>query len=416
MILLAQSVVDGNGCGNMENNTIEQIAKTVCTGCGLCAQKCPKNCISMVEDDEGFRFPQMNVTQCVACGLCLRSCPTTAVADPLFSKAERNYFCGIIKDKETLLKSSSGGVFGVLADYMIRIGGYVCGCVYNDDLEAVHILSNQKQDIEKMYGSKYVQSRAEHCFPEIAAHLKADETVMFTGTACQIAALRLYLGRDYSNLYCVEILCHGVPSPGLFREYKQFLEKKLGGNVEDVRFRDKRRDGWGSEHRTCIIYEKNGKTQECRPTLPAYYSAFFYGLSLRESCYQCKFATSERVADLTIGDFWGSWKKYGKRFREGISVVGINSEKGQRLTDCISDMFDFYEVLSESEAIASNDNFTHPVKRPTERTGFYDGVFETGYKGLWKRTYLAHTYKMKSMKSFYGAFVPEKIRMWLHSL
>lgn len=397
-------------------NTIEQIDKQQCTGCGLCAEKCPKDCILMVEDGEGFRFPQIDSTKCVECGLCVRSCPTTSAADTLYSKYDRSYYCGIIKDKEMLIKSSSGGVFGVLAEYIISIGGYVCGCVYNDNLEAVHTLSNRKQDIEKMYGSKYVQSRAEHCFPEIQNHLKAEDIVMFTGTACQIAALRLYLGKDYSNLYCVEILCHGVPSPGLFAKYKQYLEKRLDGTVKDIRFRDKRRDGWGSEHRTCIIYEKNGKLCENRPVLPAYFSAFFYGLNLRESCYQCRFATSERVADLTIGDFWGSWNRYKKRFNEGISVVGVNSEKGYELSENISGRFAFYEVLSENEAIVSNDNFTHPIKRPPERTCFYDDILSQGYKGLWKKAYLSKSYRRKTLASIYGAIVPERIRLLIHSL
>lgn len=395
-------------------NTIEQIDKQQCTGCGLCAEKCPKDCILMIEDEEGFRFPQIDSTKCVECGLCVRSCPTTSAADTLYSKYGRSYYCGIVKDKEMLIKSSSGGVFGVLAEYIISIGGYVCGCIYTDDLEAVHTLSNRKQDIEKMYGSKYVQSRAEHCFPEIQSHLMEEDIVMFTGTACQIAALRLYLDKDYSNLYCVEILCHGVPSPGLFAKYKQYLEKRLGGTVKDIRFRDKRRDGWGSEHRTCIIYEKNGKLCENRPILPAYFSAFFYGLNLRESCYQCRFATSERVADLTIGDFWGSWNKYKKRFHEGISVVGVNSEKGYELSENISGRFDFYEVLPENEAIVSNDNFTHPIKRPPERTCFYDGILSKGYKGLWKKSYLSKSYRRKTLASIYGAFVPENIRIMLH--
>ena len=396
-------------------NTIERIDKQQCTGCGLCVEKCPKDCILMVEDGEGFCFPQIDSSKCVKCGLCVHTCPTTSAVDALYSKYERSYYCGIIKDKEMLIKSSSGGVFGVLSEYIISIGGYVCGCVYNDDLEVVHTLSNQKQDIEKMYGSKYVQSRAEHCFPEIQNHLKGKDTVMFTGTACQIAALRLYLEKDYPNLYCVEILCHGVPSPGLFREYKHYLEKRLKGKVKDIRFRDKRRDGWGSEHRTCIIYEKYGKLYEKRPILPAYFSSFFYGLNLRESCYQCRFATSERVADLTIGDFWGSWNKYKKRFHDGISVVGVNSEKGAALSEKISGEFDFYEVLPENEAVVSNDNFTHSIKRPPERNCFYNGILKQGYKGLWKKAYLSKSYRRKTLASIYGAFVPEKIRLWLHS-
>lgn len=394
---------------------IEQIDKQRCTGCGLCAEKCPKDCILMVEDREGFRFPKINSSKCVECGLCMRLCPTTSAADVLYSKYERSYYCGIIKDKDMLIKSSSGGVFGVLAEHIINMGGYVCGCVYNDNLEAVHILSNQWQDVEKMYGSKYVQSRAEHCFLEIQNHLKADDIVMFTGTACQIAALRLYLGKDYPNLYNVEILCHGVSSPGLFAKYKQYLEKKLGGIVKDIRFRDKSRDGWGSEHRTRIIYEKNGKLLDKRPVLPAYFSSFFYGLNLRESCYQCRFATSERIADLTLGDFWGSWSKYKKRFTEGISVVGVNTEKGKKLFESISGQFDFKDFLSENEAVKSNDNFTHSIKRPVERDTFYCGFVQKQYDGLWKKTYFTKTYRKKTLSSIYGAFIPESFRIRVHA-
>lgn len=397
------------------SKTIEKIEKDQCTGCGLCSVKCPKRCIVIVEDEEGFRFPQIDNSKCVDCGLCLNTCPATTAADRLYSKYNRSYYCGIIRDNEVLIKSSSGGVFGVLAEYIIRNGGYVCGCLYTDEMEAVHILSNRERDIEKMYGSKYVQSRVEHCFPEILDHLNSNDMILFTGTACQIAALRLFLGKEYSRLYCVEILCHGVPSPGLFRMYKQYLEKSLGGKIKDIRFRDKSRDGWGSEHRTRIIYEKNGKLHDKRPILPAYFSSFFYGLNLRESCYQCKFATSERVADLTIGDFWGSWAKYKRRFSEGISVVGVNTEKGKELSEKVSIKFSFLEVLQEDEAIVSNDNFTHSIKRPLERSRYYDGIQKNGYRGLWRRTYFSKTYRKKTLTSIYGAFIPEKIRIRLHS-
>ncbi|HIR87540.1 MAG TPA: Coenzyme F420 hydrogenase/dehydrogenase, beta subunit C-terminal domain [Candidatus Fimimorpha faecalis] len=398
------------------SKTIEKIEKNQCTGCGLCSVKCPKQCVLMVEDEEGFRFPKIDSSKCVGCGLCLNTCPATTAADGLYSKYNRSYYCGIIKDNEVLIKSSSGGVFGVLAEYIIRNGGYVCGCIYTDEMEAIHILSNRKQDIEKMYGSKYVQSRVEHCFTEILDHLNSNEMILFTGTACQIAALRLFLDKDYSKLYCVEILCHGVPSPGLFRMYKKYLEKSLGGKIKDIRFRDKSRDGWGSEHRTHIIYEKQGKLYDKWPILPAYFSAFFYGLDLRESCYQCKFAKPERATDLTIGDFWGSWAKYKKRFKEGISVIGVNTEKGSDLFLNVSNCFTFLEYLSEKEAIVSNDNFTHSIKRPKERTAFLSDILKKGYSGLWLKTYFTWTCRKKTLVSIYGAFVPEKIRLKIHTI
>lgn len=398
----------------METGTIENIEKKDCTGCGLCAVKCPKRCIAMIEDKEGFRTPQIDPSLCVNCGLCLKVCPTTSVADALYSKFERCYYCGIISDEKTLLKSSSGGVFGLLARRILDQGGYICGVVYNEELEAIHVLTNKREVVEKMYGSKYVQSRAEQCFGEIEYCLETGAVVLFSGTACQIAALRLYLGKEWEKLYCVEILCHGVPSPMLFRAYKAHLEKKLGGKIEEIRFRDKRKKGWGSEHRTCVFYQKNGKKRVYRPILPAYFSSFFYGLNLRESCYGCRFATLERVADLTLGDFWGSWKKYGKWFHEGISVVGVNSEKGKRLFDKTLNSFAFLDVLSEAEAIASNDNFLHPVRRPRERACFYTGIKQSGYRHVWCRTYFTKTYKKKTLSSIYGAFVPTKIRFFLH--
>ena len=171
----------------------------------------------------------------------------------------------------------------------------------------------------------------------------------------------------------------------------------------------------GDQSIELVLFTKRmGNCVKIDPSYLHNFSAFFYGLNLRESCYQCRFATSERVADLTIGDFWGSWNKYKKRFREGISVVGVNSERGYELSENISGRFDFYEVLTENEAILSNDNFTHPIKRPPERACFYDSILSKGYKGLWIKSYLSKSYRRKTLTSIYGAFVPEKIRMMRH--
>lgn len=397
-------------------NTVEQINKNSCTGCGLCKVLCPKQCIAMTDDDEGFRFPKIDAKSCIQCGKCFNMCPAGNICDELYSRDERKYFSGIISDKDILIQSSSGGVFGMLAHKIISMGGYVCGCIYNDDTEAIHIVTDKKEDIEKMQGSKYVQSRAEHCFSEISKLLSCQKAVLFTGTACQVAALRVYLGKDYDNLYCVEVLCHGVPSPGFFKTYKNHLEKKLNGKIKEIRFRDKRKHGWGSEHRTCVIYEKNGKLKEYRPVLPAYFSSFFYGLDLRESCYNCRYAVPERVADLTIGDYWGYFTKYKRRFDQGISVVGINTQKGNRLIDTTIDAFDFYDALPQEEAVLSNDNFVRPVKRPAERSSFYKDIMQKGYKHVWKRTYLTKTYRKKTLASVYGMFVPAKVRFFIHGI
>lgn len=398
----------------MSCNTVECIAREACTGCGLCLQICPKKCISMRADEEGFLFPSIDKNECVDCGLCKKKCLAASESNTLFHQNGSAYFCSAISDKDMLIKSSSGGMFGIIAEHFIEIGGYVCGCIYNENMEAVHIVSNKKEDVLRMYGSKYVQSRAYLCFDDVKALVNKGESVLFVGTACQIAAVRRCLDKDHDCLLCVEILCHGVPSPGLFSEYVKYLEKKLGGKVTDIRFRDKEKHGWGSEHRTCVVYEKNRVVKKYRPFLPAYFSSFFYGLNLRESCYNCKFARLDRVADLTIGDFWGSWAKYHKRFEEGISVVGVNSKKGNRVIEILEDKLGFYDKLTQKEAVRSNDNFEHPVKRPIERNNFYKFVGGPQYKGLWKKTYFTRSYRRKTMVSVYGAVVPAKIRFAVH--
>lgn len=392
------------------------VEKSACTGCGLCAEKCPKECISMRPDSEGFLAPFVDVATCVDCGLCLNVCPTGKAADALYHQEEQEYFCAISLDANALLKSSSGGLFAILSNAVLQNGGYVCGCIYNEQMEAVHTVTNDPATVLHMYGSKYVQSRAFPCFPKIKSLLESGKTVLFTGTACQIAACRLFLAKEYENIYFVEILCHGVPSPAFFAIYVRHLEKKLGGRVLDIQFRNKEKHGWGSEHRTCVIYEKNGKIKKHRPFLPAYFSAFFYGMNLRESCYRCRYADKKRIADLTIGDFWGSWAKYGKRFDEGISVAAANTKKGKLLADQIKQCSSFFEVLTQTEAIKSNDNFEHPIPRPRERSAFYSERTIKNYRGSWKKAYLSSTYRKKTLASIYGAIVPAKFRFALQKI
>lgn len=395
------------------NNSIKSVEHNLCTGCGACSLKCPHKCIKMTNDKEGFLVPEVDENLCSNCGTCLKVCLTSS-ANALFNNCEQHYACSYAKDNEMLSKSSSGGVFGILARFFLK-NGTVYGCKYNENMEAVHVRACDKQEIIEMYGSKYVQSKAFICFPDVKDDLLAGKNVLFSGTACQIAALKLYLEKDYENLFCVEILCHGVPSPKLFRNYKKYLENKLGGNIVNIQFRNKERYGWGSEHRTCVLYEKQNILKKYRPILPAYFSSFFYGMNLRESCYNCKFAKIERVADITIGDFWGSWAKYHNVFKNGISVISINNGKGEFLSKIIKENSGFYETLNRSEAIKSNGNFEHPVNRPYERNSFYANS-ENSYKGLWKKVYFSRTYRKKVIASVYGAFVPAKIRFFIQKV
>lgn len=383
-----------------------------CTGCGGCIVCCPKQCINMCRDDNGFMRPQIDETLCIGCGICVKHCPVTNQSKLFLDYRKNKYYSAISGNTELLNKSSSGGLFALFAKSVIENGGYVCGCVYDVELRtAKHIVVSKMEDAVRMCGSKYVQSNAYDCFPLVRDLLTNNKEVLFTGTACQIASLKLYLGKEYSNLFSVDILCHGSPSSGLFSDYVRFLEDKVKSSIIDIQFRDKSKNGWGSEHRTSVTYiDRNGNLKKKFLILPAYFSAFFYGLSLRECCYECKFAKTSRVSDITIGDFWGAWKKYQKPFYEGISVASVNSEVGNILLNRIKSELSFVEELCVDEAIYSNDNFDHPVKCPKERDKFFEFYRKNGYKGIWKVVYFTSTYRKKTLISFYGALIPKKLQ------
>lgn len=386
--------------------TIDIIGRDNCSGCSLCSLICPYHSISMKEDKEGFLQPTIDKDTCVECGACYNMCPCKEE-----SKIEVNpvYYTGAISDKHLLKKSSSGGVFIALATYIIEQGGFVCGCVFNFQMEAVHICTNKLEDVKRMMGSKYVQSNISLCLLEVRGLLKDGKTVLFTGTACQVAAIKNYT-KNHPNLFCVDILCHGVPSPLYLKKYVDHLEKKHKGKLVNLEFRNKEKLGWGSEHRTYYEIENDCGVKGYRPNLPAYFCAFFWGLNLRESCYHCKFTGVNRISDITLGDFWGYWTYFKKSFPEGISIISVNREKGRNLLAGIENLFDFKYELKQKDAIGTNTNFYHPTIKPFTRDSFYDGIHEKDYCSLSYRVFLNRTIWKKLLISAYGCYVPENVR------
>lgn len=387
--------------------TIEEIGREHCSGCSLCTQVCGKQCIRMEADKEGFLMPVIDHDACVDCGACYKLCPSAP--EHAIEETQPVYYASAIADKEDLLHSSSGGTFIALAKWMISQGGYVCGCVFDTDMKAVHVCTTDMDVVRSMRGSKYVQSSIEAVLPQVKALVKEGKKVLFTGTACQVAAVKAYV-RDHSNLYLVDILCHGVPSPLFLRKYKDALESKHRGKLVRLEFRNKEKLGWGSEHRTYYEIEKNGKVTGYRPALPAYFCSFFWGIDLRESCYNCKFAGPNRISDITIGDFWGYWSYYHKNFPEGISISSVNTERGREMMEAVKPEMDFFEIVPPADAKGTNTNFYHPTPRPAGRNGFYDGIYEKPYSHFIKRTLLDRSSRKKMLRSLYGRFVPKFIR------
>lgn len=386
--------------------TIEKVGRENCSGCSLCTLSCPHKCISMQEDNEGFLQPVIDTSTCVDCGVCYHLCPCKEE-----EKIKRTpiYFAAAIKNKHLLNKSSSGGLFIELASSFIDQGGYVCGCVFNEQMEARHICTNKLDIVKQMMGSKYVQSTIKDCLIEIKRLLNNSAKVLFTGTACQIAAVKQFT-KDPDNLFCVDILCHGVPSPLYFKKYVDYLQKKHKGCLTKMEFRNKDKRGWGAEHRTYYEIKKGDKVKGYRPFLPSYFSAFFWGINLRESCYHCKFTGVNRISDITIGDFWGSWYYFKKEFNEGISISSINTDKGHALFNAIIDNLDFYTEIPQKAALGSNTNFYHPTLKPSTRDDFYKDINYKSYDQMKWRVFMDKSSRRKLLVSLYGRLIPNCVK------
>lgn len=383
-----------------------------CTGCGLCSLICPRNCIELKNDHEGFLLPVINEKECVNCGLCSKQCPQNN-CESLKNRYDREYFSAACKNKDDIFQSSSGGLFITFAKQIVSRGGVVCGCVYDDQMRAIHVCTDNLDAIYKMCGSKYVQSNIVDSLKEVDMHLSNGRIVLFSGTACQISAIKRYVcmkkNVNKNNLITVDILCHGVPSPLYFEKYVYALNKRYDGKVVDIQFRNKEKRGWGSEHRTCVYMNRNGKTFKIRPFLPAYFCAFFWGLNLRYSCYDCKYAGENRVSDITIGDFWGYWKYYRKEFPEGISICSVNTPAGRVLLESVAEKLELLDNLDENSAKGSNTNFYKPTPKPVARDGFYKGINEKKYLALVLRVFGNKSIRKKLFVSLYGKLMPYRI-------
>lgn len=346
-------------------NNISALAKKCC-GCAVCEQVCPKHCIEMKPDEEGFLYPVIDSESCVDCGVCVKRCPLLSL-EPAGNTPK--VFSVKSKDTETLQKCSSGGVFPLLARQTIRSGGTVFGCAYDDSLRARHTSARTESELEPMYGSKYVQSDTRGIYTEVKSELQKGVPVLFSGTSCQVAGLKSFLGRDYDNLLAVDVLCHGVPSPLLFKRHMEYLGKKLGGEVTKFTFRCKDR-GWGVNYKA----ETAGRKKVDNSLFEPYFSAFLDGNIVRESCYSCAFTTPDRHADVTLADFWGIDEIDPKFFdKNGVSLVIVNTPKGEKAMNGISS-----DIISKpqrfEDAVKKNSNLITPTKRHACRDTIYQGM------------------------------------------
>ena len=306
-----------------------------CTGCTACASVCPKGCITMTADENGFLYPTVDTEKCVSCGLCEKSCPI--VNPPRQASHEPLTYAAYSKDEPMRLDSSSGGVFTELARTVLCSGGVVYGAAYNERFEVMHICAEDESGLAGLRGAKYAQSNLCGIFAQIRQRLDDGITVLFSGTPCQVAGLKQFLHREYPNLIVVDFVCHGVPSPMTWNRYLQYrADRDNRGALPTVVNLRSKETGW-SRYRYSNVFEYGSGNRNVASSHESLYMKLFVGDYInRRSCADCRFKGYTRCSDLTIGDFWGIWDtRPGMDDNKGTSVVLIQSQKGAVLFDRI---------------------------------------------------------------------------------
>lgn len=297
-------------------------SKLDCCGCTACVSVCGYNAITMIPDTLGFLYPKVNMNLCVNCGLCEKVCQFHSNYERYGNYVMPEAYQFRLMDENQLKRSQSGGAFYALAKHFIDAGGIVYGASFTNSLKVRHQKAKNKQELETLRMSKYVQSDMRDVFYQVKEMLKNEKNVLFTGTSCQIAGLKSYIpNKLHNHLYCIDIICHGVPSPQIWNDYINYLQRTRKSKIKKACFRDKR-FGW---HGATESFLFGNDKEEFRKT---YNYLYFTGLSLRDSCSNCHFTNLNRIGDLTIGDQWGISKDSPFEDNKGLSLILVNSQKG----------------------------------------------------------------------------------------
>ena len=354
--------------------------KNNCCGCSACKNICPVNAITIKKDEEGFDYPIVDKSKCIGCNMCNNICPF--INSSKIEIKEEVY--GVhTKDKDLLLKSSSGGVFGEIAKTIISDKGKVFGVDYNYN----YLCIDNLKDLNKILGSKYVQSNINDTFKNVKKELSKKIKVLFVGTPCVVNGLKNYLKVDYDNLITCDIICHGVPSEKLINKYKDSFKQK----VTKIDFRNKS-NGWKNYS---IVISLENKTYKSLAIDNEYMRAFLNNYCLRYSCYSCKAKGINRKSDITLGDYWGI-DSNDKVFNfNGTSIVVLNTQKGKELFFNIKDKF-IYQKVNNNE-LKKNPAYYDSVNCPLERESFYRDLDNMTFKKLVKKYNLAPS-KMRKLK------------------
>ena len=347
-----------------DSNNIHLASTDTCSGCAACVSVCPTGSISMKEDREGFLQPHIDTKTCIGCHKCEKTCPILNPTE-IPNDFETQAYAAINKDEDVRMRSSSGGMFHALAKWTIEQGGVLFGARFNDQWEVVHDYTETIEGIEPFMRSKYVQSRIGNTFKQAKQFIEAGRQVLFVGTPCQIGGLKAYLKKEYDNLLAVDLICHGAPSPGVWKKYLK--ETIKGDTLLDFNFRDKN-DGW--KEFQCVTTTTTTTRRE-QQMANVYFRGFLKNIYLRESCYKCAFKTIHRSADITLADFWGVQDACPQMDdNKGTSLVFCHTLKGQEIIRTLAPYFSIC-VLPIDKAVAHNISMVDSVPKPSRRKNFF---------------------------------------------
>lgn len=372
------------------------LAKNECCGCTACVKACPKQCISMEIDKEGFFYPVIDKDVCIDCGLCERICP---FEHPCYDNTNNpKVYATYLKDENQRVQSTSGGLFYAIAKWVIEQQGIVYGAAFDENFKLRHIGVDTVEGLSLLRGSKYLQSYLGDIFSEIKDYLKAGRWVYFVGVGCQVAGLKAFLRKDYDTLITSDLVCHGVPSQQMFDWHLDYLKQKEKGKIISYSFRDC--TGW----RVCETYKYVSQTRGegirrlYSYSLSPYLYSFMYAYNYRYSCYNCKFAKIPRQGDITLADFWGVKSFFPELdVSKGVSLVLVNTNRGNDVWNQIETSVDFEESCVK-DAAKENANLICQTPMPEIRKRFYEMVLQRGYKSVAEKEFRSPQYFKEKLK------------------
>nr|WP_297249421.1 polysaccharide pyruvyl transferase family protein [uncultured Brachyspira sp.] len=344
-----------------------------CTGCSVCYMVCPHNAIEIIETKEGFHYPIIDYDKCTNCGICVKKCH--ALNDN-FKRDFKQEIYDVRASDEIRMKSSSGGMFTIVADYVLENNGYVCGASFTDDwLGVEHIVINNKKDLDKLRGSKYIESNLGNTFVEIKKLLNENKQVLFSGCPCQVSALYSYLGKDYDNLLTVDLLCNSIVPQKVWAKYlKELFTDDEIKDIKYISFRDKDKFGWNSDHKVYI--KLSDKEYISRGHDNIYIQSFLKHIAVKEECLHCKYRKYERVGDISIGDYWGVKDNDNK----GVGLTLINTKKSKNIFNILNKSISYKDITSIKP---SSGGVNGKIKILGSRKYFFDNFNKENFNELY---------------------------------